>query len=212
MTKMSFASTVGRWSYVVAGVGVAFTLIAACGGASSTEIIGPGGTAGADGGPGGSASGEGGPASGGAREAGSATNGGVDPPGAAPGGSASALPCGTATCVLPAESCCVSDLGNGSLGYACIATGARCGAGGGNATALSCSATANCPAGSVCCASDAIRPTSSQCRSACGPKEAQLCDPKAATTGCAASAPCSSRNIGDWGLPSAYATCGGVGN
>ena len=209
---MNFASMVGGWSCTVACVLAPFTLIAACGGASGTDIIGPGGTAGADGGEGGTSSGEGGPASGGGREAGSSTTGGVDPPGAAPGGNASSLPCGTATCALPAESCCVSDLGNGSLGYACIAAGAACGSGGANATTLSCSATSNCPAGSVCCASDATRPTSSQCSSACGAKEVQLCDPKAATTGCAASAPCSSQNIGDWGLSTAYATCGGVGN
>ena len=209
---------VSGWSLVgacVLGPFTLITLIAACGGASTTDVTDPGGTAGADGGDGGPSSPssrEGGPASGGGPEAGSSTDGGVDPPGAAPGGNASSLPCGTTTCALPAESCCVSDLGNGSLGYACIATGAACGSGGANATALSCSATANCPAGSVCCASDATKPTSSQCRSACGAKEAQLCDPKAATTGCAASAPCSSQNIADWGLSTAYATCGGVGN
>jgi hypothetical protein len=31
--------------------------------------------------------------------------------------------------------------------------------------------------------------------------------------GCPASAACSSKNAGDWGgLPSTYATCGGIGN
>jgi hypothetical protein len=39
-----------------------------------------------------------------------------------------------------------------------------------------------------------------------------LCDPNAAPSGCDAGVQCSSNNIGDWGLPRTYATCGGKGN
>jgi hypothetical protein len=56
------------------------------------------------------------------------------------------------------------------------------------------------------------------CTAGAGAATAQLCDPKAAVSGCplgdggADAGACLSTQIGDWGLPPTYATCGGKGN
>jgi hypothetical protein len=148
-----------------------------------------------------------------------------------PGGTTSNLPCGSATCLIPAETCCVTDTGTG-YAFACV-SGPTCPAGGGGGTggndaggdgggnntggagnvgAFKCTSAANCPQGTVCCVTAPNDLASSSCQASCGPTDAQLCDPKATATGCPTSAPCSSANIGDWTLPASFGTCGGKGN
>lgn len=146
-------------------------------------------------------------------------DGGTNPPDAGPGGDLTSLTCGATACALPAEQCCVSEVpgpGN-SRNYGCITAAGDAGCpplpNGDDVTALKCSSQANCPANTVCC----VRETgsgnaASECKPSCGNNEAQLCDPKAASTGCPQQDPCDNDNIDDWGLPRTYATCGGQGN
>ena len=153
-------------------------------------------------------------------------NGGTTAGGTAggPGGTTAALSCGTASCSIPGESCCLTEAG-GTFSFACV-VGSSCAAAVGDAGAagrnvdtatLRCTSAANCAAGTVCCVSTVNNGAASECKTSCsggggGGDTAQLCDPSAATTGCAAAQPCSSMNISDWGLPSTFATCGGKGN
>jgi hypothetical protein len=93
--------------------------------------------------------------------------------------------------------------------------GKDCGAidGGGNpkdSIALQCSGSANCGGGKVCCVSSTKGVASSECLPSCGPDSAQLCDPSATSSGCGDAGACSNQNIGDWGLPGTFGTCGGV--
>ncbi len=137
----------------------------------------------------------------------------MDPPDAGPGGDIANIACGTTTCPIPAETCCVSELANGGdRSFACVA-GATCPnpGGGGDVAALKCSSSANCAAGTVCCVSEKDGRAASECKATCGNGEAQLCDRNAPDGGgCPSSDPCSNDNIGDWGnLPRSYATCGG---
>ncbi len=136
-----------------------------------------------------------------------------------PGGSTSSITCGATTCSIPAETCCVYPVANPppSVSYAC-AVGSGCPApttGGDPATALKCSSAVNCPANTVCCVSQVGNTVSSACQSSCTNQQAQLCDPNVAqgASGCAADAgACSNSQIGDWGLPKTFGTCGGKGN
>src|SRR5262249_12138151 len=101
----------------------------------------------------------------------------------------------------------------GGVDYSCSAADAGCTAAGGrDVTGLKCTGAANCPPGTVCCVRQTSNGATSECQNACGQNEAQLCDPNATTTGCEAGVNCSNNNIGDWGLPQNYATCGGRGN
>ncbi|GAC1525184.1 MAG: hypothetical protein NVS3B10_24220 [Polyangiales bacterium] len=131
---------------------------------------------------------------------------------AGPGGTPTTVACGSASCIIPTESCCVYE-STSPPSYACVA-GPSCPplAGGGKGTALRCSAAANCAAGLVCCVTDGGGHPSSDCKAACAKNEAQLCDPAATPTGCAPGVSCSANNVTDWGIPNTYATCGGVGN
>lgn len=140
-------------------------------------------------------------------------DGGSDPPNAGPGGDISHLPCGTAQCSLPGETCCISGFHNG-LAYSCVNGPSCAGAPGIGKTALKCSGAANCAAGTVCCVRafrESGNDAASACKATCGGNEAQLCDLNAAPTGCPAAKACSSTRIGDWGLPQTFATCGGLG-
>lgn len=149
------------------------------------------------------------------------TSDGGAPLDAGPGGNTTSIACGSTTCALPAQTCCVYPFANPppDFSYSC-ATGAGCpdaggggGGGGGNVTALKCSGAANCPASTVCCVSQTNAGTSSDCQTACTKNQAQLCDPAAMPSGCAGDAgACSNANIGDWGLPGSFGTCGGKGN
>jgi hypothetical protein len=138
---------------------------------------------------------------------------------AGPGGNTSSLTCGSAQCAIPAQVCCVTeqrqprDAGGGLVySYACVMGNSCPMPMNGGTNALQCSSAANCAAGTVCCVSQNGQTTTSSCKATCGNNDAQLCDPTAAMTGCSASAPCSNNNVGDWGLPPSYATCGGMGN
>lgn len=142
-----------------------------------------------------------------------------------PGGTTTTLTCGSATCLIPGETCCVTNPpGPGTFAFGCV-VGTTCpvpdaGAGGGDRpTALQCSSAANCGPGTVCCATTGAQGTSSECKATCnggggGGESAQLCDlnAPAASNGCPQNQACSSNNIGDWGLPQSFATCGGRGN
>jgi hypothetical protein len=139
-------------------------------------------------------------------------DGGINPPDAGPGGSTTVLACGSTSCAIPAETCCVSQVGGGGTAYGCAVscmTGG--GGGGGGDTALKCGGQANCAAGTVCCVRQVNNGAASECKPSCAKNEAQLCSLTAAASGCVGST-CSSQKIGDWGLPTSYATCGGVGN
>jgi hypothetical protein len=145
-------------------------------------------------------------------------DGGVDSPEAGPGGNATTIACGATSCALASDACCVSQLASGAnTGYGCVATtdaGCPVPAGGGDVASLNCSAQANCPSNTICCVRQTNNGAASECKATCGSNEAQLCDVNAPDGGgCAASAPCSNNNIGDWAkLPNSYATCGGKGN
>ena len=196
-------------------------LAVGCGGAGYTEafaVPGDGGPSTADGS---SASGDGGTldSSMGVKSDAAAgsivADGGADPVGVGPGGTTADLPCGAATCAIPGQSCCVYELKNSaaSFSYACVVGGTCPTMPNVRPNTMTCSGAANCATGTVCCVSDANGTVSSSCKAACSSKEAQLCDPRAMVTGCAAGAgACSSNQIGDWRLPKPYATCGGVGN
>lgn len=141
-------------------------------------------------------------------------DGGINPADAGPGGSTSVITCGSTSCSIPAQTCCVDRLGGGMTAYGCAASCPQIDAGG-DTVALKCSGQANCAAGTVCC----VRQTgangaASDCKPSCNGNEAQLCDPAAAVSGCTGGAgnACSNNNIGDWNLPQTYATCGGKGN
>jgi hypothetical protein len=94
----------------------------------------------------------------------------------------------------------------------CLPKAQGCGGGGGDTASLTCSGQANCVVGTVCCVHETSNGTASECKAKCADNEAQLCDPNAATTGCAAGVKCSNKDIHDWNLPATFATCGGVGN
>lgn len=140
-----------------------------------------------------------------------ASNGTVPSVDGSTGGDPQLLACGSVSCSVPAQSCCVSD----PPSYACI-SGPSCPVNdaGVSATALRCSGAANCAPNTVCCVYETpTKQVASDCKPACGGGEAQLCNPTAANSGCAPDAgACSSANVSDWGLPSTYATCGGVGS
>jgi hypothetical protein len=219
--------------WVAAVVMLAAPTCLGCGGsAGSLDLIGSpsgadggaeGGGSGASGGgasgggaSGGGASGGGASGGGGASDGGATgSDGGVNPPGAGPGGSTSQLTCGSTSCAIPAETCCVVSSGS-NTSYGCV-SGTSCPApdagAGGDSIALKCSGAANCSPGTVCCVSKQGAVATSACEVTCTASyQAQLCDLNAPSTGCPTSAACSSKNVGDWGLPSTYATCGGMGN
>lgn len=139
-------------------------------------------------------------------------DGGISPADAGPGGNTATINCGTTTCSIPSQTCCVASSGGGALAYSCSAADAGCAApAGGDSIALTCSSGANCALGTVCCVRQTTTGAASVCKPACEQNEAQLCDPKASDAGCV-NQTCSNNNISDWGLPSSYATCGGKGN
>jgi hypothetical protein len=129
------------------------------------------------------------------------------------------ISCGSTTCPTSTSICCAYPPADdaGAFSYQCV-VGDVCpdvDAGIPKPTALGCTSTATCTNGNVCC----VRPNDlmvgpqghiSECRGMCDSDDGQLCDPSAATSGCAASAPCSSANVTSWGVPSTFGTCGGV--
>lgn len=202
-------------------VACAVVCLVGCGGTSSTGLDGDGGFSDASAGDGATGDGatDGGTTGDGATGDGATTgdaalgsNDGGSPLDAGPGGNMSTFPCGNTACAIGAQVCCVQQLQNPPppFAYGCV-TGTTCPSM--NNTALGCSSTANCPANQVCCIDQPQNgPVSSSCRTSCPANGAQLCDPSAMPTGCPMGVMCSSANIGDWGLPPSFATCGGKGN
>ena len=137
-------------------------------------------------------------------------------PEAGPGGTTSSVVCGSTTCAIPSDTCCVLQPAAPppDFTYAC-GGGAACppGVGGNGTTSLKCSSAANCPSNTVCCAHPVGNDVTSACQATCTGTDAQLCDPRAPSSGCTGDAgACSSTNIADWGLPAAFGTCGGKKN
>lgn len=141
---------------------------------------------------------------------------------AGPGGSTSAIACGSASCPLPNEHCCTynNDQPPPLYAFSCASgTGCPTVANTSDAVALSCASAANCTADTVCCLSNDNTPTNvARCMPAADCKDdgtrvirAQLCDRNATVTGCPPAEPCSTNNIVSWNLPPGYATCGGKG-
>ncbi len=120
-------------------------------------------------------------------------------------GNPTTIPCGNTSCTGN-DVCCV-DTQNQQTTYTCAATCPN------NATALKCIG-GDCGPEVCCVYVDSItQQTASKCEVACGNNEAQLCqNTDAGPTGCSSTAPCSSQNIGDWGLTQPFGTCGGIGN
>lgn len=144
---------------------------------------------------------------------------GGSPDDAGPGGTTSIITCGGTTCSIPAEQCCVYANQNPppDFSYECSSAGVCPAAGGGGdpPSELKCSSAANCPSGTVCCVHQGGGNTvSSACQTSCTGGQAQLCDPASspAASGCGDAGACSNANIGDWGLPASFGTCGGKGN
>jgi hypothetical protein len=150
----------------------------------------------------------------------------VFPADAVDGGSVSeggprSIPCGGATCVVPAQVCCISANAN-PASFACISgsicpVAAASDSGVPQAAGLACTGAASCPSNQVCCIYEpsGANQFAAQCLSSCaGTGQAQLCDPTVTPgqSGCPSTAPCSNSNIGDWDLPSTFGTCGGVSN
>lgn len=116
--------------------------------------------------------------------------------------------CGPSTCKL-VETCCVYVSTNNTQ-YDCRAVCPQP-QNSDQLSALKCSTTADCASGQVCCVQRAGAQNVSVCSATgCTSSQAQLCDPLAPASGCPSGASCSSNNIGDWRLPGAFGTCGGV--
>lgn len=141
---------------------------------------------------------------------------------AGPGGDGAVLNCGTAQCDLPSQTCCIYPLQGTSPFYSACSGGATCptldaGLDAGSAVELRCESQANCPTDQVCCLSSPSSGSTSShcvaagsCTSTAGNKTALLCDRTEADAGCHDAGACSGTNIGTWGLPSGFSTCGGV--
>ncbi len=143
---------------------------------------------------------------------------------AAPGGDGATLSCGSAACNVPSQACCFYQGVSAGFTVGC-SNGAQCplpdaGAGvdsGVTVTSLDCEQQANCPSNNVCCLEKNVTSgnTVATCKLSCAGSgsvhAAYLCDPSLADAGCGATdaGACSATNIGTWGLPNGYGTCGG---
>ena len=119
-------------------------------------------------------------------------------------GNPATIPCGTTSCSAP-DVCCVDTNGQTPT-YTCAGSCPN------NTTTLLC--VGNDCGSQVCCVYiDQNQQVASMCAATCGQNQAQLCqNVDAGATGCSTNQPCSSQNIGDWGLSSPFGTCGGKGN
>jgi hypothetical protein len=146
----------------------------------------------------------------GSSDAGIVADGGVDPANAGPGGTTTSIACGTATCPLPEQKCCVSELtAGGSHSFACVLGAVDCPRAPDSVATvgLACSGAANCPDGTVCCAEVVNGNNVSSCQASCPTRSAQLCDPAASKSGCSPSDRCSNGAVGTLGLPRTFGTC-----
>jgi hypothetical protein len=141
------------------------------------------------------------------------------------GGDAASLNCGTASCHLPSEACCLYPIQNPppaffaacSGGGSCAALPPDAGYDAGAATELHCEVQANCGGNTVCCVQApssgnvaAHCVAASACVSGDAGARALLCDPSAADAGCGSAGACSGDHIATWNLPNGFGTCGGV--
>ncbi|MBV9948772.1 MAG: hypothetical protein JOZ69_18130 [Myxococcales bacterium] len=86
--------------------------------------------------------------------------------------------CGTRTCTLGTQTCCVAGGSRGpAMQTATCVTGTQCPAAA--SAALRCTQSADCDATQVCCFSESGPTPTSRCLAQCGPNERQLCDPTA---------------------------------
>jgi hypothetical protein len=181
-------------------------LASADGGEAGTPSTGPSGTSGTSGTRG---------TSDGGNDAGSGA--GDASPDAAPhseGGSGPVVRCGfSATCPLPGQICCVAQ----ATVYTCV-TATTCpsmtpSSPAPASGALACSGTESCGPGLSCCLDVVAGQTVSSCQASCAAAHAQLCAPFTADPGCPGGGlTCSQSHINEFGLSTAYGTCGGVKN
>ena len=136
----------------------------------------------------------------------SATDAGADAP-----AEAAPLSCGSSVCES-FETCCIyTSSSGGQPEYQCAGSCPQP-QNGNQLSSMGCTSSAECP-GQVCCMQRVSGGNVSQCAAQCnvGSGQVQLCDPSAGDAGCPTAEPCSTNNIADWGLPSGFGTCGGVG-
>jgi hypothetical protein len=156
-----------------------------------------------------------------------------------PSGDAAALGCGSVDCNAQNETCCVYPIANPppsflagcSNGASCPALVSDAGYEAGAAAELHCEVQANCTGATVCCLqAPSTGVVNAHCKSAgacvatvadagadggeagsVGLPTAMLCDPSlGGDAGCGDGGGWASGNIGSWGLPSGFGTCGGV--
>jgi hypothetical protein len=177
----------------------------ACSGAtfSGTQLFAEGGAG--DGASGSGSGGSSGSSGGSSGSSGGSSSGGDASSGTEAGGG-TALTCGTLTCTVPGQTCCVTQSGGQPpFTFACE-NGSTCS--NPNAVALQCTSTADCPATEVCCFQQQQGGGSSQCVAQCGGGGTQLCDPHAPNNGgCPQGQQCNTQGGG--GLPGSVGTCGG---
>lgn len=117
------------------------------------------------------------------------------------------LTCGGASCDVTANACCVKG-GATSSTFACTAS---CGAAD---VAVKCKSNADCGSGGSCCIEHAASGAlSATCKTgSCA--GAILCVPGAAESAnrCGDAGACGSTNVFTWNLPTAYGTCGDMGD
>ena len=94
--------------------------------------------------------------------------------------------CGNISCTGQNKVCCAQYGGNVFGPTLCVPSACS----GPTDTTLECAATADCNGGAVCCLTT-VNHNVARCAQACAPGDfAQLCDPKAATSGCPAGKAC----------------------
>ena len=124
------------------------------------------------------------------------------------GGGMNTTTCGTTSCPLPAESCCVTP--GGTPSYAC--TGGDAGTCQQGDVQMQCMSNNDCPSSKVCCLDATNDPASAACATTCnGQNQAVLCDPKltAAQNRCGDAGACGTTNDNTWNLSSKVSgTCG----
>ena len=121
---------------------------------------------------------------------------------------AATVMCGTGTCPLPAESCCVG--GGGTPTYTC--TGGDAGTCQQGEQAMQCYSNDDCPSNKVCCLDVTNDPGSAACATTCGGgNRVIICDPKltASQNRCGDASACATNNDNSWQLNNKVSgTCG----
>jgi hypothetical protein len=177
---------------------VAVALIMACGGDSGTTDGGTDGSVTGDSGKDGTTQSDANPGN----DASGSDGAGND------GNGGSSIACGTGSCALPAESCCVDP--GPPIVYACTGEAGPCAQG---TASIKCGSAADCTGGQVCCIDGNVDPMVAACAATCtGAMKAMLCDPTAtdAVNKCGDAGACGNTNINNWNLTTKYGTCGDI--